>query len=378
MIAYAQLTRAICKFLMTVVHVLTNGFNSPNAFAFLMPLIIHSNWLSDLGIKVKLFREDTGKSLDDCDVLIFESKFLDVINEKTDGERLAYFQALRARNDNLIYADIQDSSGWDSAPMLPAVKLYAKAHLLKDRQQYLKPVYSFRIYCEFFNNEFGIEDDGAYSVPISNPNDLGKLCLLWNSALADYRFFGLYRMLLYNKAPLEMLLDFPSPKAFTNVMQDRPVDVTCRVGTSYSRETIAFHRKMITHKLQGYIQKDRLKRAQYLEELRQNKVSISPFGFGETCYRDFESILAGALLFKPNMNHLETWPPIYTPGQTYIPFSWKADDLVDLVEKYIAEDTTRREIAANAQNTYQNFLSNPDSGSIFARHFFDLIKKCLG
>ena len=121
MIAYAQLTRAICKFLMTVVQVLTNGFNSPNAFAFLMPLIIHSNWLSDLGIKVKLFREDTGKSLDDCDVLIFESKFLDVINEKIDGERLAYFQALRARNDNLIYADIQDSSGWDSAPMLPAV-----------------------------------------------------------------------------------------------------------------------------------------------------------------------------------------------------------------------------------------------------------------
>ena len=293
MIAYAQLTRAICKFLMTVVHVLTNGFNSPNAFAFLMPLIIHSNWLSDLGIKVKLFREDTGKSLDDCDVLIFESKFLDVINEKTDGERLAYFQALRARNDNQSMPTFRTAPAGLS-PMLPAVKLYAKAHLLKDRQQYLKPVYSFRIYSEFFNNEFGIEDDGAYSVPISNPNDLGKLCLLWNSALADYRFFGLYRMLLYNKAPLEMLLDFPSPKAFTNVMQDRPVDVTCRVGTSYSRETIAFHRKMITHKLQGYIQKDRLNEPSIWKSYGKQSVHFTIW-LGETCYRDFESILAGAL-----------------------------------------------------------------------------------
>ena len=361
---------------MSTVHVLTNGFNSPNAFAFLMPLIIHANWLLDLGIKVKFFREDAGKRLDDCDVLIFESKFLDVIDEKTDAERLAYFQALRARNDNLIYADIQDSSGWDSAPMLPAVKLYAKAHLLKDRQRYLKPVYSFRIYCEFVNQEFGIADDGAYSVPISNPNDLGKLCLLWNSALSDYRFMGLYRMLLYNKVPLQRLLDFPSPNAFTNVMRNRPVDVTCRVGMKYSRETITFHRKMITQKLQGYIQKDRLNRAHYLKELRQNKVSISPFGFGETCYRDFETILAGALLLKPNMDHLETWPPIYVPGETYIPFNWDADNLVDLVDKYTAEDVRRCEIAANAQNTYQTFLSNPDSGSIFATHFSDLINKC--
>ena len=66
---------------MTTVHVLTNGFNSPNAFAFLMPFIIHSKWLSDLGIKIKFFSEDTGKNLDDCDVLIFESKFLDPPND---------------------------------------------------------------------------------------------------------------------------------------------------------------------------------------------------------------------------------------------------------------------------------------------------------
>ena len=157
-----------------------------------------------------------------------------------------------------IYADIQDSSGWDSAPMLPAVKLYAKAHLLKDRQQYLKPVYSFRIYSEFFNNEFGIEDDGAYSVPIPT-RMIQANCVCCGIPRWRITVSSDSTGCCYTIKPLRDASDFPSPKAFTNVMQDRPVDVTCRVGTSYSRETIAFHRKMITHKLQGYIQKDRFK-----------------------------------------------------------------------------------------------------------------------
>ena len=149
-----------------------------------------------------------------------------------------------------------------------------------------------------------------------------KLCLLWNPHCQIIDLCKFYRMLLYNKVPLQRLLDFPSPNAFTNVMRNRPVDVTCRVGMKYSRETITFHRKMITQKLQGYIQKDRLNRAHYLKELRQNKVSISPFGFGETCYRDFETIF-GALLLKPNMDHLETWPHLLQ--RNYIPFNWDAD-----------------------------------------------------
>ena len=79
-------------------------------------------------------------------------------------------------------------------------------------------------------------------------------------------------------------------------------------------------------------------------------------------------------MFKPNMDHLETWPPIYVPGQTYIPFSWKADNLVDLVDKYIAEDVTRCEIAANAQNTIKTSYQTQTPVQSSLRIFFDLVK----
>ena len=132
---------------------------------------------------------------------------------------------------------------------------------------------------------------------------------------------GIYRMLLYNKVPLQSLLNFPSAHDFTNVLGERKVNVTCRVGVNYTRETIAFHRKMVVRRLQGYIRNDRLKRARYFKELKSNKVSISPFGFAKYV-RDFE-------LFWLERSYLnQTWitlylPPIYVPNQTYS-FNWDA------------------------------------------------------
>ena len=38
---------------------------------------------------------------------------------------------------------------------------------------------------------------------------------------------------------------------------------------------------------------------------------ISPFGWGEICFRDFESIILGKLLIKPNCDHI-------TLGQIFI------------------------------------------------------------
>ena len=53
---------------------------------------------------------------------------------------------------------------------------------------------------------------------------------------------------------------------------------------------------------------------------------LSPFGYGEICFRDFEAVLSGALLLKPDCGHLETWPDIYGEG-TYVPLDWMASDL---------------------------------------------------
>ena len=42
--------------------------------------------------------------------------------------------------------------------------------------------------------------------------------------------------------------------------------------------------------------------------MRHSRICISPFGYGEICWRDFEAILCGCLVVKPDMSHVETNP----------------------------------------------------------------------
>ena len=95
----------------------------------------------------------------------------------------------------------------------------------------------------------------------------------------------------------------------------------------------------------------------YYRELKDSKIVLSPFGWGEVCFRDFEAILAGALLFKPDMSHLVTWPNIYIPHETYVPLKWDGSDLLEQTERYLNDSKERNRIAANAYEQYRNELA---------------------
>jgi hypothetical protein len=84
------------------------------------------------------------------------------------------------------------------------------------------------------------------------------------------------------------------------------------------------------------------------------RVCVSPFGYGEVCFRDFEAVVAGCLLVKPDMSHLETTPNIYRPFQTYIPVRWDFADLAATVEQWLADEPRRREITGNARRLFDS------------------------
>jgi hypothetical protein len=103
-------------------------------------------------------------------------------------------------------------------------------------------------------------------------------------------------------------------------------------------------------------------------------IVVSPFGWGEICYRDFECFLAGAVLLKPDMSHLKTWPDYYEPHVTYIPFAWDLSDLEQRIMDVLSDVERSQEIATNGQRRFlESLRANGDP--CFASHMTHLLSQ---
>lgn len=91
-----------------------------------------------------------------------------------------------------------------------------------------------------------------------------------------------------------------------------------------------------------------ISRKHFIAEMKDSKVCFSPFGYGEICWRDIEAIMAGAVLVKPDMGHLEMDPVIHVPDETYVSVKWDFSDLEEKVIAVLQDDEKRKSIAQNA------------------------------
>ena len=110
----------------------------------------------------------------------------------------------------------------------------------------------------------------------------------------------------------------------------------------------------------------------YLRTMRTSKAVVSPFGWGEICYRDFEAYLAGAALIKPNMDHLETWPNLYIKNENYISIPWKLEDWADVFQEILTDSKLLLEVAKNGQESYKNLWTS-EGRKKFCDHFIEII-----
>jgi hypothetical protein len=135
--------------------------------------------------------------------------------------------------------------------------------------------------------------------------------------------------------------------------------VHARIGLT-SRATISYQRKLILDRIEGdnKFLIGMVSQRQYNREVAHSRIVLSPFGWGELCLRDFEAVRAGALLLKPDMSHLETWPDVFKGDETYAPFSWDADDILDRTRFYLDNENERRRVAQNAWETYRSQLGD--------------------
>jgi len=301
-------------------------------------------------------------------------KFKFDVNIKFD-KVLEIFEKFNEKISKIIYFDISDSSGFPHARVLPYVDAYVKNQLLVDKTLYLKPLYGHRLYSNYYHKRYDIKDkDPLYSEPIKNPELLKKLIIGWNSGLADYSLFGPYRMMCYRKLRVSSLLAYP--KKYTQPIKKRNHDLSCRMGISYARDSVAWQRRKIRDKLKKFVLTNKLSRQQYYRELQTSKLIISPFGLGEITLKDFEIFLTGGLLVKPNMDHMETWPNFFRDQETMISFDWDLNNFDQHVEEMIANYGNLIEIAKQGQAYYRNYLCGNKAEKMFCDHLMEIIETC--
>jgi hypothetical protein len=108
----------------------------------------------------------------------------------------------------------------------------------------------------------------------------------------------------------------------------------------------------------------------YIAELRNSAGCLSCFGWGEICYRDFESIVCGAVLIKPTLAPIETWPDLFKENDTYVPFKWDFSDFEQIIQKFANGEFS--DTAQNAREKYANALSK-DGMQAFRERFASIV-----
>lgn len=353
------------------INVLTAGFTTSNGSAFLFPLVIHKQNLKEANLHIR-FVNISSDAITDCDVLCIESKtFLQdwPIHPNYVLDKLKLF---RDSGTRILYFDTTDSSGTIQSAVLPHVEKYFKSQLLIDKARYAEQIYGGRIWAEYYKNTVGIDVEVGDAVDTPVPADeVHKLGVSWNSGLADYSTYGPWKIALYQRLRIPLLLRHPN--AIASPTSNRSNDLSARFGATYSRATVRYQREQIRKILVNRLTTEKLGRRGYMKELNNSKVVLSPFGWGEITLKDFEVFLTGGMLIKPSMDHLQTWPNFYEKDVTYLPHNWDLHDLNEQINWAIENESTRLEIAVNGQQRYIEHTSGPNAGELFVNHLSEVL-----
>jgi hypothetical protein len=295
-------------------------------------------------------------------ILVMVRQFL-----KPDRVDIELMKKLRDKYERIVFFHDDAGGGIPRLEVLPYVDLLYHKALFKDRNLYTRSLYGKELFSDYYHEKYGVADpDARTRAVITNPADFEKLRLSWNIGIGDFPKHTLRQRIAVAAAratgpravkPFHHGDGFlkRNPQADPVAANRGLYGIHARLGL-ISRPSIGYQRRLILDRIAGNPRflVGEVSQKQYNAEIAGSKIILSPFGWGELCFRDFEAVLSGALLLKPDMSHLETWPDVFVPGETYVPFSWDAEDLVEKGEYYLANDAERKRIARNAFDCYRS------------------------
>ena len=339
---------------------------------FMHPVRFNRRALRNHGYEVRIETDPSPRRLE-ADILCLSAKYFSTWWTPRREDVFRFVEKSRDYASKIIWLDDSDSTGVTHFELLPHLDLYLKKQLLKDRTLYTKPLYGDRIFTDYYHREFGITDATPYQSELLDLSLAHKLRVSWHIGLGDMAGDILPRPVKWLRTKLP-----PSyPSRYSPLNGARPLDVMFRGSRKYGRKTVSFHRERIGEILDGM---DGLNTAlagfvsirQYIRETKQSKIVVSPFGWGEIGVRDFQAWMYGAALMKPDMSHMETWPDVFKPDETYYPIQWSLEDLESGVRELLADDAKWRALAEQGRKAYARMVSGQGMKE-FRDHFVELM-----
>lgn len=346
------------------INILSNDFTYPNIRSFLYPFILYKSFFESNGYFFSFAKEN---QLNKSDFIFLESNYFSSFS-KNKKFLLKKIKNLRNFTKKIIYFDTSDSTYILHPFLLDYVDVYCKGQILRKKELYKKKFYGNRIFTEFCYQKYTIKDEReSYSESLNSEKNLQKIKVFWNSCVMNYSLTGKIVNHMYQKIPCRNFIFFPKKEKFKKTK-----DFFYNMNLDYSRKTVSWHRKTALKKLFKIENVKKKNIFKYYKDLSLSKVCLSPFGWGEINYRDYESFLYGAILLKPNMDHVLTWPDLYNK-KNYVPYNWSCNNLKTTAEKIIDEYNSYKDIANNGQNFYLNFLNNKNLKHVFLSRIKTLI-----
>lgn len=363
--------------------ILRNGLSTFKSRAFVFPIFRYSAELRRRGIDCTIYTS-VPEEVEDCNILLIQDKLV----KQGTGVKLSIEALHRFQEsvDSLVWLDTTDSTGTIHTDALSVVDRYYKKQLLENRRRYLKPMYGMRPYTHFYHKKFGVEDsdegvdESHAEVPVESESHLDKLKLSWNIGVVPNIAYADPVWYLIDALPSTVRRNVPWSRVFDAQLlwklpdTERPTDVSGRFSTSYDRETVEYHRQLMREKLKSRYEHGTVSAGKYWKEIRKAKVLLSPFGWGEVCHRDFEGFLSGNVLMKPSVEHLDTWPPLFEAGKTYVELSWDMEDATETLDAVLDQYEEYRDVAKAGQQRYREYLTGETAAERFVDHFETLVR----
>lgn len=178
---------------------------------------------------------------------------------------------------------------------------------------------------------------------------------------------------------------YPHISRFEHMVRDgrrdflsRDLDIAYFGTNKYEIELITQHRNSAVEAVRRLgcrnysiaTSETRISRREFGSLLERTKTFLSPYGYGEWSHKDYQAIISGCLLIKPQCDFFESYPNIYRDGETCIQCKADFSDLESKLAFAHSHPQLCMEIIQSGQKLLKRYLDR----SLVARDFWLMLE----